>query len=96
VRATIDNALITRLADLVALRLTAPERLAFAHDLEQILTHVAHLELAPSETSVPTLSAPLRDDDPIVFPGREAALAAAPALNGSAFQVPRAFADPLK
>jgi aspartyl/glutamyl-tRNA(Asn/Gln) amidotransferase C subunit len=92
----IDDAWIRKLEGLVGLQLSGEERTRFAHDLSRILAHVAALEPMPEAATHEEYghyAGLMRPDIPRPFAERDAALGAAPMLEGSAFRVPRVIPE---
>ena len=87
---------VRRIAELARLRLSEEEERTFAGQLSAILDHVRLLEELDVTTVEPMTHAlaagdlpALRDDVVLPSLGPEAATAAAPAREGTAFKVPR-------
>jgi aspartyl-tRNA(Asn)/glutamyl-tRNA(Gln) amidotransferase subunit C len=89
----IGRAEVERIGHLARLRLDEEEAEALARDLDAVLGYAA--QLAAVETAVADagaaapLATPLREDDPVAWPGLEQALANAPDADGTAFLVPQ-------
>ncbi|BDG09899.1 Asp-tRNA(Asn)/Glu-tRNA(Gln) amidotransferase subunit GatC [Anaeromyxobacter paludicola] len=87
---------VRRVASLARLRLSAEEERLFQGQLSAILDHVKQLEALDVSAVEPMTHAlaqgevgALRPDEPAPSLDPELALAAAPAREGTAFQVPR-------
>ena len=90
----IDRDLVSHVAKLAHLRLKPEELDYYGTQLSKILAHISQLqELGNVSTqdkqTSSNVSTPERNDDVVVSPTLEAALAQAPKHIGTAFQVPR-------
>ncbi|MBK7949370.1 MAG: Asp-tRNA(Asn)/Glu-tRNA(Gln) amidotransferase subunit GatC [Deltaproteobacteria bacterium] len=94
----IGHAEVARVAALARLALSEAEIDGMAHDLEQILAHVASLDALDTRDVPPTLHGfdlptPLRPDRPAPPLDPELAVANAPARQGTAFLVPKVLEE---